>query len=73
MSILSKLGQLKCRARSLQRQADALEEEMDSLAAAAAESAQEYMQSYAIASTPSTGMASLHDLVLKSLGLHLAF
>ena len=46
MSIASALEQLKCRARSLQLEADALGEEVDRLeAAAAAESAQEYMQS----------------------------
>ena len=55
---VSLLEQLKCRAHSLQRQADSLEEEIDRLeVAAAAESAQEYMQSYVIASTPSTGTA----------------
>ena len=65
MSILSAIGQLKCRARSLQQQADALKEEMDRLQlAAAAEIAQEYIQSYAIASTPSTGTALLCVFVL---------
>ena len=56
LGMISLLEQLKCRARTLQRQADSLEEEIDRLeVAAAAESAQEYMQSYVIASTPSTG------------------
>ena len=46
---VSLLEQLKCRARSLHRQADSLGEEIDRLeVAAAAESAQEYMQSYVI-------------------------
>ena len=60
------LEQLKCRVRSLQRQADALGEEVDGLeVAAAAESAQEYMQSYVIASTPSTGTVSSSGLSLR--------
>ena len=59
MGLVSALEQLKCRTRSLQREADALGEEVDRLEeAAAAESAQEYMQSYVIASTPSTGTVS---------------
>ncbi|CAK0782807.1 hypothetical protein CVIRNUC_006002 [Coccomyxa viridis] len=52
---VSVLEQLKCRARSLQQEADSVRGEIDRLeVAAAAESAQEYMQSYVIASTPST-------------------
>ena len=62
---VSLLEQLKCRARSLHRQADSLGEEIDRLeVAAAAESAQEYMQSYVIASTPSTGTAFSCHIVL---------
>ena len=62
---VSLLEQLKCRARSLQREADSLEEEIDRLeVAAAAEGAQEYMQSYVIASTPSTGTVCSCHIVL---------
>ena len=75
MSVHSALGQLNCRARSLQLQADALIEEMDRLeVAAAAESAQEYMQSYVIASTPSTGLSSCDlSLCCTILRLQLTF
>ncbi len=62
---VSVLEQLKCRARSLQQEADSVRGEIDRLeVAAAAESAQEYMQSYVIASTPSTGTVCLCHVAL---------
>ena len=66
---VSLLEQLKCSARSLQREADSVGEEIDRLeVAAAAESAQEYMQSYVIASTPSTGTVFLCHIALHHCG-----